>query len=67
MLQPLTSQRQEPKIQPIRYTAYVMSRDGIARRLTLLAKDLADARHAVHCAAVARFPGQPLTFSVRLS
>jgi len=60
-------QPKEPKIQPIRYTAYVISRDGVVRRLTLLASDLADARHAVRCAAVVRFPGQPLTFSVRLS
>ena len=50
---------------PTRYTAHITPRDGIARRITVLATDLSDARHAVRCAAVARFPRQPIAFTVR--
>lgn len=50
---------------PTRYTAHVIPRDGISLRLTLMATDLVNARHAARCAAVARFPRQQIAFTVR--
>jgi hypothetical protein len=52
-------------VQTNQFTAHVTPRDGIARRLSLQAATLEEARRTALARAMALFPHQPIRFSVR--